>query len=204
MEKIHASALEAENRVKSLQTDAMRLQLYQNMLTNISTQATLLLGFALATFGADLLPYILGSDSEFCLFKTESSMFFGSVFLLANTCGCCLSLLVILMSSYLILRSQTALLYVGGAAAVWRTLNLSVYVYKWYGMALVMFIVDAMLLMWIFLGFSHFADVETPANGTLVNSWEVSGDFTTYGGRHLLTCIDPQNDRHIERLDSFG
>ncbi len=39
MERIHARALETENRVRMLETDGMRLQLYQSMLTNISTQA---------------------------------------------------------------------------------------------------------------------------------------------------------------------
>ena len=88
MERIHARALETENRVRMLETDGMRLQLYQDMLTNISTQATLLLGFALATFGADLLPYIMDSQSQFCLYKSWAHKLIGFLFLTANTCCC--------------------------------------------------------------------------------------------------------------------
>ena len=70
MEQIHASALEAENKVRSLETDGMRLKLYQDMLTNIATQATLLLGFSLSTYGADMLPTVLDDESTFCFYKT--------------------------------------------------------------------------------------------------------------------------------------
>ena len=41
MERIHARALETENRVRMIETDGMRLSLYQNMLTNLSTQLAL-------------------------------------------------------------------------------------------------------------------------------------------------------------------
>ena len=51
-------------------------------------------------------------------FKTSTSMFWGTVFLQCNNLTLLFCLLVILASSYLILRAQTALLYVGGAAAV--------------------------------------------------------------------------------------
>ena len=71
-------------------------------------------------------------------------MFFGSIFLFCNTANIGFCLLVILASSYLILKSQTALLYVGGAAAVWRTHQLCFYVYRWYGYSLVVFILNAM------------------------------------------------------------
>ena len=107
-----------------LETDGMRLSLYQNMLTNISTQATLLLGFALSTYGADLLPYILNDESTFCLYKSGAHMAFGAVFVFANTCCICFCLLAVISSSLLMLESQNSYLYVGGEAAVWRTSRL--------------------------------------------------------------------------------
>ena len=39
MERIHARALETENRVRMLETHGLRLQAQQTMLTTISTQA---------------------------------------------------------------------------------------------------------------------------------------------------------------------
>ena len=64
MERIHARALETENRVRMLETDGMRLQLYQTMLTTVSTQAMLLLGFALAEALALIgfvVPFVFGA-----------------------------------------------------------------------------------------------------------------------------------------------
>ena len=153
MEQVHRSSIEADNRLRTLETDQRRLELYHQMLNNISTQATLLLGFSLATYAVDLMPKVLDDAGTFCFYKTYASMVCGSLFMLCNTCTLGFCLLVILFSSLLILRSQTALLYVGGAAAVWRTHKLMHYIYMWYGLALANFITNAMLLMWIYLGF---------------------------------------------------
>ena len=92
MERIHARALETENRVRMLETDGMRLQLYQDMLTNISTQATLLLGFSMATYGADILPNVLNDGGRFCFYKTWTTQMVGCVFLFCNTCNICFCL----------------------------------------------------------------------------------------------------------------
>ena len=182
-----------------LETDGMRLQLYQNMLTNISTQATLLLGFALATYGADLLPYILNDTSPFCVFKTASHGFVGALFLLANTCCICFCLLVLIFSSYLIVKSQDAYLHVGGNAAVWRTSELSWSVYFWYGGALACFMLDAVLLMWIFLGLPHWVNAPNAPSNT-----SESDSLTTWGGRDIITCLDPHDDSAHEMRDSYG
>ena len=162
---LHNAPPQAENKVRTLESDGMRLKLYQDMLTNISTQATLLLGFSLSTYGADMLPQILDDSSSFCFYKDGWTMFFGSIFLFNNTASVCLCLLVILFSSYFILKSQTALLYVGGSAAVWRTHQLSYYVYKWYAYSLCVFILNAMLLMWVFLGFGLWRQVDSEGAG---------------------------------------
>ena len=132
---LHCCAF-AENRVRMLETDGMRLQLYQDMLTNISTQATLLLGFALATFGADLLPYIMDARSQFCVYKSAMHQFVGALFLTANTCCCSFCLLVVIFSSFLITRSQEAYLHVGGNVAVFRTSRVIKMIYVWYASAL--------------------------------------------------------------------
>lgn len=184
------------------------------MLNNISTQATLLLGFSLAAFGADLLPTVLDDTSTFCFYKTQFTMAIGSIFLLCNasTLGFCL--LVILFSSLLILRSQTALLYVGGSAAVWRTHQLMQFVYQWYGLALASFISNAMLLMWIYLGFGLWHEVQRPADtddaddasGADATLW-MSQDgvhVKTYDGRYLIRCLDPMSDEEHMRRDTFG
>lgn len=196
MERIHARALETENRVRMLETHGLRLQAQQTMLTNISTQATLLLGFALATYGADLLPYILNDDSPFCLYKNEASMFVGFIFLLSNTCCVCFCMMVLIASSLLVIQSQNAYLLVGGEVAVWRTQQLSSTVFYWYGLALLCFLLDAVLLGWIFLGFPHWLPNPNPGLN--------SEDVMTTDGQELLRCIDPTDPLAHARRDTFG
>lgn len=158
MEQTNRDALEATSKVKSLEVDTARLKLFQDTLRNLSLQATLILGFSLSTYGADMLPVILDDTSNFCFYKNGWNMLFGSIYLFNNTANVCLCLLVMLSSSYIALKSQTALLYVGGSAAVWRTQMLCGRVYRWYGYALVTFITNACLLAWLFLGFGVWVD----------------------------------------------
>ena len=65
MEQVHRSSIEADNRLRTLETDQRRLELYHQMLNNISTQATLLLGFSLATYAVDLMPKVLDDAGTF-------------------------------------------------------------------------------------------------------------------------------------------
>ena len=202
MEQIHRSSIEADNRLRSLETDQRRLELCHQMLNNISTQATLLLGFSLATYGADLLPIVLRDDVGFCLYKTRSSMIFGAVFLMCNVCTIGFCLLVILFSSLLILRSQEALLYVGGSAAVWRTNGFMKFIYMWYALALANFLVNAMLLFWVYLGVGLWRSLE---DEELDNPQLESYKFVvTYEGKTLVRCLDPQNDDDHRTRNLWG
>jgi hypothetical protein len=202
MERIHARALETENRVRMLETDGMRLQLYQTMLTTVSTQAMLLLGFALATYGADLMPYIMNDTSPFCLFKAWPQMIVGSFFLLCGVCCICYCLLTIIASSILIVCSQNAYLHVGGSAAVWRTSQMSKYVYYWFGCALMCFLLDACLTMWIFIGQPHWIRTRVPSEDA---GWEQPTDSViTRDGVELIRCLDPEDPASHAQRDAFG
>jgi hypothetical protein len=150
------------------------------MLTNISTQATLLLGFALATFGADLLPYILDDQAVFCIYKSTAHQLVGALFLTTNTCCVSFCLLVVIFSSFLIHRSQEAFLHIGGSVAVYRTQILIHRIYVWYALALMCFIFAAVLLLWVFLGLPAYVDH--------TGIYEES-DFLTLDGRVLTACL---------------
>ena len=195
MERIHARALETENRVRMLETDGMRLSLYHTMLTNISTQATLLLGFALATFGADLLPYVLDDESSFCVYKSWLHMVTGFLFLTANTCCVCFCMLVVVFSSLLITRSQEAYLHVGGTVAVYRTQTVVRHVYQWYTAAITSFLSAAILLLWVFLGLPAWIETNDPLS---------AGDVVTRDGRKLVRCLDAEIDSEHTRRQDFG
>jgi len=195
MEAIRARALETENRVRTLETDGMQLQLHQTLMSNLSTQSTLLLGFALATFGADLLPYILDSEGEFCVYKSSAHMAVGTLFLTANTCTVCLCLLTTIFSSLLITRSQEAYLHVGGQVAVFRMKQFVQKIYRWHGSALLCFLISSILLMWVFLGLP----------GYVVS--EIAGHYDTKSmpsGRAMVKCLDLEHDDDHKKRDDFG
>ena len=201
MERIHARALEMENKVRMLETDGMKLQLVHSLLTNVSTQATLLMGFALATFGADLLPQVMNDVSSFCIFKSNAYMFVGFSFLLANTCCVSFCMLVIVFSSLLITRSQEAYLHSGGAVAVFRTQCFVSEVYTWAGLAGGSFLTAAILVMWVFTGLPAFVE---KAPGLDAREYADYSDYTTNSGRILYRCLDLEDEAQHIRRENFG
>jgi len=201
MERIHARALEMENKVRMLETDGMKLQLVHSLLTNVSTQATLLMGFALATFGADLLPQVMNDVSSFCIFKSNAYMFVGFSFLLANTCCVSFCMLVIVFSSLLITRSQEAYLHSGGAVAVFRTQCFVSEVYTWAGLAGGSFLTAAILVMWVFTGLPAFVE---KAPGLEPSEYADYSDYTTNSGRILYRCLDLEDEALHIRRENFG
>jgi len=201
MERIHARALETENRVRLLETDGMRLSLVHTMLSNISTQATLLLGFALATFGADLLPYVLDDTSSFCVYKDWAHMLVGQCFFMANTCCVSFCMLVVVFSSLLITRSQEAYLHAGGAVSVFRTQTFVGVVYRWALMAGSCFIFACILLMWIFLGLPAFVEHKNQTSGGML----IEGDYVLReSDRVLFRCLDLESEFEHNMRNSFG
>lgn len=123
-------------------------------------------------------------------------MVVGTFFLLCNTCCVCFCLLTVIASSLLIINSQNAYLHVGGSAAVWRTSTLCVYVYWWYGCALMCFLLDAVLLMWVFLGLPQWMEVRVAGVG--------GEDVLTRDGVELVRCLDHADDASHERRNAFG
>ena len=95
----------AENQHKTNVIDERNLEKYHDQLSSFNTQATLVLGFAVASLNADNL-FALGDDqSKYCLYKPER-MAWGYVFGLSTCLSISTSLTCIAASFYLIVRSQ--------------------------------------------------------------------------------------------------
>ena len=102
----------AENQHKTNVIDERNLEKYHDQLSSFNTQATLVLGFAVASLNADNL-FALGDDqSKYCLYKSER-MAWGYVFGLSTCLSISTSLTCIAASFYLIVRSQHFALNVG-------------------------------------------------------------------------------------------
>ena len=61
----------------------------------MTTQCTLLIGFALAGLGADTLSQLASDESQFCMFKSDRAMTLGYFFMLSTTACIFFSMLVI-------------------------------------------------------------------------------------------------------------
>ena len=74
-----------------------RLELYRDELDNLSLQATLLLGFTVASIGADVCAAIGDIESSFCVYKSRAHMAIGALFLFSTlSCvACCMIVLVL-------------------------------------------------------------------------------------------------------------
>ena len=126
---------------------------------NISTQATLIVGFSLATMGADLLNAIASDTSEFCIWKTSAHLVVGYMFVLSSAFCICYCMFVVVLSSTIIRESQVAALEVDPAASVAMTRHTVDRIYAWYGYSLVNFFVSAVLLIWLFIGMPKWVEV---------------------------------------------
>uniref|UniRef100_A0A7S2BLV1 Uncharacterized protein n=1 Tax=Haptolina brevifila TaxID=156173 RepID=A0A7S2BLV1_9EUKA len=196
MEAIRAKALETENRVRTLETEGLQLQMQQQLLSQLSTQSTLLLGFALATYGADLLPYVLDSSSQFCLYKTMAHLIIGAIFLTTSTCTVGFCLLVTIFTSLLITRSQEAYLHVGGQAAVFRMNVFIQKIFYWHAFSIGSFLLAAILLMWIFLGLPGYVEATNGAGGDY--------DYLSNEGKYLTSCLDLTDQSQHDMRDNYG
>lgn len=178
--------LEQEERVSQLETSAMRLDEYFTQLNNISTQATLLLGFVLGIACNDgVLTAIGDTTGKMCMYKSVPH-YFVIVLLMSATCGSlCLSLLVIMGCQDVIQRGQKAYLHVGWLAAVYRVRECVSTLLRWFFWSLILFLIAVNLLLWTFLGLPHYALVD--------------------GGSELRACLDADHgDDELHRQEVQG
>ena len=113
--------IRAENLHFANEINARQLEQYHGMLNAFNTQATLIVGFALATLGADFLTEVGSHSGEFCAFKDTEHKAVGLVLILMVTSCIGISIVVTSCASYLLQKSHEAALRIGASAAVART-----------------------------------------------------------------------------------
>jgi hypothetical protein len=191
--------------VSQNETSGLRLDEYQMQMNNVSTQAMLLLGFVLAFASPAVFEFVADSSGIFCMYK--SSLHFGLVStLLVCTCGClCMCLLVIFGAAYVVTQGQHAYLHVGWLAAVYRTRQSVVIIYRWYAMALLLFLVSVVLLIWAFVGLPHYVDYPTDEESSALPDDALDSEIViTRSGQRILKCLDVTIDEHRRRQELYG
>ena len=83
----------------------MKMQVLQTQLDNVSTQATLLIGFTLSMWAGETLVPLTEDQSAHCIYKTAWTQVLGFAFFISVVLGVCFCSTVVGLSSYVKQRS---------------------------------------------------------------------------------------------------
>ena len=92
------------NRRGKIELGVVELSHLHSQLNSMTTQCTLIVGFALAGLGADTLTQIGDDESEFCIYKSPLSQAIGTAFILVSTACIFFSMTVIAVSTRWVLN----------------------------------------------------------------------------------------------------
>ena len=190
-------ALDIESKVRQLEVHLRELSNIHQSLNSLSVQATLIVGFSLASLSADNLATLGDDSSSFCIYKGDS-MALGFLFVLCNSISISLNITVVGISSYLTYRSQRAALDTNTEAATTKLRLVSVQIYCMFVVALVAFFISAILIVWLFIGVNNWVDA--PSNSVVDNETVILTD----GGNTKIRCLDSRLDSDAAHQYSFG
>mgnify|MGYP006132887925 CR=1 FL=1 len=192
----------AENRHRTNEIEQGNLEKYHDQLNSFNTQATLILGFALASLNADNLIALGDDQSKYCLYKKERQAW-GYLFGISTVACISISFTCIASSFYLIIRSQHFALNVGvrPALAMVRTHRSRIIVV--FVIGLLFFFLSAIATIWIFLGQANWRSITAPTPGSCAaggadvagcseGSWE-SKVVLLDDGSTRITCLNPHS-----------
>jgi len=199
-------------------------------LNSMTTQCTLLIGFALAGLGADTLSQLASDESQFCMFKSDRAMTLGYFFMLSTTACIFFSMLVIACAQTITASSNkrifdfddtrsvvlmtSFLMHGDNRIARHRvkqgdpSLARFVAMTNFFNCAMFTFFCETVFAIWIFFGTNNWiklsrdgANLYVPdGNGTMVNPKIIETDE----GQYRVHCSDPYNQESSDRFDSRG
>ena len=192
----------AENRHRTNEIEQGNLEKYHDQLNSFNTQATLILGFALASLNADNLMALGDDQSKYCMYKAERQMW-GFIFGISTVACLSISFTCIAASFYLIIRSQHFALNVGvrPALAMVRTHRSRIIVV--FVVGLLFFFLSAIATIWIYLGQANWRSITAPTPGSCsAGGADVAGCADgSWGSKVMLvddgstriTCLNPHS-----------
>jgi len=217
MLEIHSQALLLERATHDVEIQMRVLGNMHTQLNNINTQATLVVGFALATLGADFLSQVGSHTGEFCAFNSAVHEAVGGLLILLVTLCIGISVVVTSCASYLLQKSHEAALRIGAAAAVARTHKWLTAIYIWLIVAMTLFLASAVLMVWFFVGLDawHTIDIDLYDlnNDGVLTDFEIDAlrkadalneVIVTRNNQLLIECLNPYDDDMMKEAETFG
>uniref|UniRef100_A0A7S0JD34 Uncharacterized protein n=1 Tax=Calcidiscus leptoporus TaxID=127549 RepID=A0A7S0JD34_9EUKA len=183
--RVNAASVQQENAVSVMQIDMLALGVQQTQLDNVSMQATLIIGFALGMWAGETLEPLVDDQGHLCIFKSWTHMLCGVCFFMsvAACISCCF--IVVTLASYVKQASQRAALLKSTSAAVANTRRHIHRIYDYFFCAVVLFIVSAGLLIWLFVGLPDRIRYEGEVVGPVEDLLTLLDD-----GTHLISCLN--------------
>ena len=123
---------------------------------NLTMQATIVIGFALAMWGGETLGPLVEEESEVCIYKSVGHRLFATMFFLSVSVTMSLALAVVVLTSQVKQLAQEAALLVSTQAAVARSRGHVRHMNNCFSAATCSFYCSAMLLVILFVGLPKF------------------------------------------------
>jgi len=193
-----------EHHVASAENYIRMMDDYEVQLTNISTNATLLLGFVMALISQETLDPLLDGTSFYCMYKSAAHQAVGYLLFLVSQSCICACLVVILFSMQLVARARKGYLQDGWSCARAYTRTHIRFIYSWFVAALVLFLCTSLMLVWLFAGLRHYVDAPDPTQDDLDLDIDFDGLLVMQSGRRMMPCIDPTFDDDLDLRERTG
>merc|ERR1719230_664782 len=140
-----------EDRFRSNEIEHRNLERLHALLGSFNTQATLVIGFSLASLAADNLVALGDDQSKFCVYK-PGRRFLGFFFFIATMSCIVICMACIGISFYVIVRSQQSALEVSVKLTVALVRQLAKGIMFMYLLAMFLFFLSAIATVWLFIG----------------------------------------------------
>ena len=92
----------------NIELTTVELSHLHSQLNSITMQCTLIIGFGLASIGADTLSSLASDDNQFCMFKSSRAMIFGAAYILLTTVAICMCMTIITCAQIITYESTRA------------------------------------------------------------------------------------------------
>mmetsp|Transcript_7504 Transcript_7504/g.24079 ORF Transcript_7504/g.24079 Transcript_7504/m.24079 type:complete len:235 (-) Transcript_7504:383-1087(-) len=132
--------------------DMQQLNVLYTRMDNLTMQATIVIGFALAMWGGETLGPLVEEESEVCIYKSVGHRLFATLFFLSVSVTMSLALAVVVLTSQVKQLAQEAALLVSTQAAVARSRGHVRHMNNCFSAATCSFYCSAMLLVVLFVG----------------------------------------------------
>jgi len=197
--QVNAASVHQANVVQLMQID-MLLGVQMTQIDNISLQTTLMLGFALGMWAGETLDPLLSDEDVHCVFK-PASFVFGVLFFIFVAVCISVCVICVTISSYVKQTAQEAALIVSTAAAVAKTRQHLQFIFLLFHIAMVVFILSAVLLIWMFAGLPNRIRFQPDGDDAV----ESESEFITEldDGSYVIACIDINSAAANRRRDQM-